>query len=142
QILELIEELQREKNMAVVLITHDLGVVARMADDVVVMYAGEIVEKGSADEIFYRPAHPYTIGLRAAMPSKDSSRETGLKPIEGTPPDLFAPPPGCAYFARCPHAMKLCELNDPPRFEISAHHYASCWLHHQSNPRPAAEVLR
>jgi oligopeptide/dipeptide ABC transporter ATP-binding protein len=133
QILELIDELQRKKGMAVVLITHDLGVVARMADDVCVMYAGEIIEKGTVDEIFYAPSHPYTHGLRAAMPSNDRTRG-GLKPIEGVPPDLFAPPIGCSYFARCPHAMKICEHYRPERFEISAHHYASCWLHHPDHP--------
>ena len=130
QILELLEDLQREKGMAIVLITHDLGVVARMADDVVVMYAGEIVEKGTVDEIFYESAHPYTLGLREAMPSKTSDRARGLKPIEGTPPDMFDPPPGCAYSARCPEAMRLCETHHPQRFEIRPHHYANCWLHH------------
>ena len=88
--------------MAIVLITHDLGVVARMADEVAVMYAGEIVEHGSADDVFYGAAHPYTLGLRAAMPSKDTSREAGLRPIEGAPPDLFAPPPGCALLRALP----------------------------------------
>jgi oligopeptide/dipeptide ABC transporter ATP-binding protein len=135
QILELIEELQREKGMAVVLITHDLGVVARMADDVVVMYAGEIVEKGAVDEIFYEPAHPYTRGLRAAMPSNERGRKRGLNPIEGTPPDMFSPPPGCAYSARCPAAMRICETRHPERFEISPHHYANCWLHHEQMPK-------
>lgn len=130
QILELIGELQAEHGMSVVLITHDLGVVARMADDVLVMYAGEIVEKGSVDDIFYESSHPYTSGLKAAMPNSTRSRSDGLDPIEGTPPDLFAPPPGCAYFARCPHAMQLCEQNSPYRFETGPHHYANCWLHH------------
>jgi oligopeptide/dipeptide ABC transporter ATP-binding protein len=135
QILELIEELQRDKGMAVVLITHDLGVVARMADDVVVMYAGEIVEKGAVDEIFYTPAHPYTRGLRAAMPSNERGRKQGLNPIEGTPPDMFAPPPGCAYSARCPEAMRLCATHHPARFEIGPHHYANCWLHDEQRPK-------
>jgi oligopeptide/dipeptide ABC transporter ATP-binding protein len=135
QILELIEELQRDKGMSVVLITHDLGVVARMADDVAVMYAGEIVEKGTVDEIFYEPAHPYTLGLKAAMPVSTSAREDGLRPIEGTPPDLFAPPPGCAYAARCPHAMQICERRHPERIEVSPHHHASCWLRHSEYVR-------
>lgn len=142
QILELIDELRRDKGMGVVLITHDLGVVARMADDVVVMYAGEIVEKGSADEIFYQPAHPYTHGLRAAMPSNERDRDRGLKPIEGMPPDLFSPPKGCSYFARCPSAMHICESHQPERFEISPHHYANCWLHHESCPKGLAEEVR
>jgi oligopeptide/dipeptide ABC transporter ATP-binding protein len=138
QILELIDELRRKKGMGVILITHDLGVVARMADDVVVMYAGEIVEKGTADEIFYQSAHPYTLGLRAAMPSNTGDRDRGLKPIEGMPPDLFSPPKGCSYYARCPNAMRLCEKNHPPRFEISPHHYANCWLHHENRPKGEA----
>ena len=110
--------------MAVVLITHNLGVVARMADDVAVMYAGEIVEKGSAEDIFYRASHPYTLGLQAAMPSSDPKREQGLQPIEGTPPDMFDPPKGCAYYARCPYAMRLCAQNHPERSPLNAHHYA------------------
>jgi oligopeptide/dipeptide ABC transporter ATP-binding protein len=140
QILDLLKELQRNTGMAIVLITHDLGVVARMADEVAVMYAGEIVEHGSADDVFYSPGHPYTIGLRAAMPSRDASR-AGLKPIEGSPPDLFAPPPGCPYFARCPHAMLLCEKEHPPAFELSASHEARCWLHHENAP-PRAPLQR
>jgi oligopeptide/dipeptide ABC transporter ATP-binding protein len=142
QLLELLEELQRKTGMAIVLITHDLGVVARMADDVAVMYAGEIIEKGSVDDVFYRSAHPYTLGLRAAMPSNDTSKAKGLLPIEGTPPDMFNPPAGCAYFARCPHAMRLCERNHPPRFPIGAAHHANCWLHHPDSPRAATELYR
>jgi oligopeptide/dipeptide ABC transporter ATP-binding protein len=104
------------------------------------MYAGEIVEHGSADDVFYSAGHPYTVGLRAAMPSKDTSR-TGLKPIEGSPPDLFAPPQGCAYFARCPHAMALCEPRHPPAFTLGANHTALCWLHHEGAP-PRAPLQR
>jgi oligopeptide/dipeptide ABC transporter ATP-binding protein len=133
QILDLLKELQRQAGMAIVLITHDLGVVARMADEVAVMYAGEIVEHGTADNVFYSAAHPYTAGLRAAMPSRDTSR-AGLRPIEGAPPDLFAPPAGCPYFARCPHAMVLCEGEHPPPFEVSPGHRARCWLHHADAP--------
>ena len=135
QILDLLKELQERNNMAIILITHDLAVVARMADDVVVMYAGEIVEKGSVDDIFYRSAHPYTLGLRAAMPSESRHVESGLQPIEGSPPDTFNPPPGCSYFARCPNAMRLCERNPPPRFEVSPHHYSNCWLHEPGAPK-------
>jgi oligopeptide/dipeptide ABC transporter ATP-binding protein len=95
--------------MSIILITHDLAVVARMADRVAVMYAGQIVESGTVDEIFYESAHPYTLGLRAAMPSNKTTREKKLTPILGSPPDLFHPPTGCGYFARCPYAMKSCE---------------------------------
>ena len=142
QVLDLLEELQRKKGMAIVLITHDLGVVARMADDVVVMYAGEIVESGSVDDVFYRSAHPYTLGLKAAMPSHATSRAAGLQPIEGTPPDLFDPPEGCGYLARCPHAMRLCEPQRPLRFEVGPEHHAMCWLHHPDAPRRADELYR
>jgi oligopeptide/dipeptide ABC transporter ATP-binding protein len=135
QILDLLKELQRKNDMAIVLITHDLAVVARMADDVVVMYAGEIVEKGTVDDVFYRAAHPYTLGLRAAMPSENRDDGEGLRPIEGSPPDTFKPPPGCSYFARCPNAMRLCENHHPPRFEVNPHHYASCWLHEAQAPK-------
>ena len=142
QILDLMGELQRANDMAIVLITHDLGVVARMADDVLVMYAGEVVERGPVDDIFYRSAHPYTLGLRAAMPSnrKDANRE--LTPIDGSPPDLFAPPSGCGYFARCPHAMAACENNRPMAFDLAAGHRARCWLHHPDCDQDAGEVWR
>ncbi|MGD8832786.1 MAG: ABC transporter ATP-binding protein, partial [Pseudomonadales bacterium] len=118
QILDLMKDLQRETGMAIVLITHDLAVVARMADRVAVMYAGQIVERGTVDDLFYRSAHPYTLGLKAAMPSNDPTAEHRLTPIDGSPPDLFHPPPGCAYFARCPYAMRVCEQNDPPEFVL------------------------
>jgi oligopeptide/dipeptide ABC transporter ATP-binding protein len=140
QILDLLEALQRKNGMAIVLITHDLGVVARMADEVAVMYAGEIVERGAVDDVFYRPAHPYALGLKAAMPSNSTTKEQGLAPIEGSPPDLFHPPAGCAYFARCPYAMRLCEPNHPPRFDVGEGHYSRCWLHHPNAPRRVAEL--
>ncbi len=140
QILDLMRELQGETGMAIVLITHDLGVVARMADEVAVMYAGKIVEHGTAEDIFYRSAHPYTCGLRAAMPVNDRSRQARLQPIEGRPPDLFAPPPGCGYAPRCPHAMQLCERERPPQFHLGAGHYSRCWLHHELSRQQPAEI--
>jgi oligopeptide/dipeptide ABC transporter ATP-binding protein len=140
QILDLLKELQRRNGMAIVLITHDLGVVARMADDVVVMYAGEIVESGTADDIFYRAAHPYTLGLKAAMPSNKTSKSVGLRPIEGIPPDCFDPPVGCGYANRCPYAMRVCEPNRPPQFEVDPAHQAMCWLHHPGTPRHATDL--
>ncbi len=142
QILDLLRELQGSTGMAIILITHNLGVVAHLADDVAVMYAGEIVEQGTAEDVFYRSAHPYTLGLRAAMPLNDPARKHGLKPIEGTPPDMFDPPRGCAYFARCPYAMSVCEKNAPPRFEIGPHHHSHCWVHHSDAPPGAREQLR
>ncbi len=131
QVLDLMGDLQREHGTAIILITHDLGVVARMADEVAVMYAGQIVERGSVDDIFYRPAHPYTVGLRAAMPSNNPDAQHRLLPIEGSPPDLFSPPTGCAYAARCPHAMRICSTDEPAPFVVGKDHYGKCWLHHE-----------
>jgi oligopeptide/dipeptide ABC transporter ATP-binding protein len=132
QILDLMSDLQRETGMAIILITHDLGVVARMADEVVVMYAGQIAEKGSVDDVFYRSSHPYTLGLRAAMPNNDPARTHELQPIDGSPPDLFHPPAGCAYAARCPYAMRVCGTSDPEPTFMAKQHYARCWQHHES----------
>jgi len=134
QILQLMREIQKEKGMSIVLITHDLGVVASIADDVAVMYAGQVVERGSVDNIFYHSAHPYTIGLKGAMPENDPSNRKKLQAIEGSPPDLFKPPAGCGYFARCPHAMKLCEAREPEASHPSAGHMTRCWLHHEKSP--------
>lgn len=142
QVLDLMEDLQRNTGMAIILITHDLGVVARMADEVVVMYAGQVAERGGVDDVFYRSAHPYTLGLKAAMPSNDPDRASAterLLPIEGSPPDLFHPPHGCAYAARCPYAMEVCAERDPGPFHLADHHFARCWLHHPD--APAVEEL-
>jgi oligopeptide/dipeptide ABC transporter ATP-binding protein len=134
QILELMYELQQEKGMSIILITHDLGVVARMAHEVAVMYAGQIVERGEVDEVFYRPSHPYTLGLQAAMPRIEQDKTRKLVPIEGAPPDLFMPPAGCGYFARCPFAMKLCEEEFPPVFDVGNSHGSRCWLQYTGAP--------
>jgi oligopeptide/dipeptide ABC transporter ATP-binding protein len=134
QILDLMKDLQTETGMAIVLITHDLGVVARMADEVAVMYAGKVVEHGSVDDVFYRSAHPYTLGLKAAMPSNDPDKQHSLQPIEGSPPDLFAPPAGCGYCARCPSAMTVCDSTDPSATFLSDSHFSCCWLHHPDAP--------
>lgn len=140
QLLDLMAQLQRDEGMSIILITHDLGVVARMADDVAVMYAGQIVETGTVDDVFYRGGHPYTQGLRRATPSNDPEHPRELRPIDGTPPDLFHPPKGCGYYARCPHAMALCEAHLPPAFEITRNpgsdltHRARCWLQHPQAP--------
>ncbi len=129
QILKLLKSLQREHGMAIILITHDLGVVARMADEVSVMYAGQVVETGSVDDVFYRSAHPYTLGLKQAMPQ--GSSRAPLVPIEGSPPDLFSPPTGCGYFDRCPEAMRICESRMPEAFILSGAHSSRCWLEHK-----------
>ena len=140
QILELMAELQRTENMSIILITHDLAVVARMADEVAVMYAGQIVETGSVDDIFYESSHPYTLGLKSAMPSNTGSREKKLTPINGSPPDLFSPPQGCGYFTRCPYAMRLCEKKQPINFVVRGkqNHRSRCWLQHGDAPEVAA----
>jgi len=131
QILSLLRDLRREHGMSILLITHDLGVVAQMADDVAVMYAGLLVEQGTVDDVFYRSAHPYTLGLRQAMPHGDGRHgRARLEPIAGSPPDLFSPPPGCPYFDRCPWAMKACGPNLPPLWPVAPGHGARCWLHH------------
>ncbi|NJN53200.1 MAG: ABC transporter ATP-binding protein [Gammaproteobacteria bacterium] len=141
QILDLMADLQRDTGMAIVLITHDLGVVARMADHVCVMYAGQIVEHGSVDDVFYRSGHPYTLGLRDAMPKLTEDKSHALKPIEGSPPDLFSPPRGCGYFARCPHAMRVCESHMPTTVSIEADHGARCWLHDAGSTRAVPRLF-
>ena len=140
QILDLLQELQKETGMAIVLITHDLGVVARLADQVAVMYAGKIVEHGSVEDIFYRSAHPYTLGLRKAMPTNDPQKNSVLSPIPGSPPDLFSPPLGCGYCARCPWAMSLCKGKSPEAFYLNPEHFSKCWLHHHQSPIKPKEL--
>ncbi|MEP5765759.1 MAG: ABC transporter ATP-binding protein [Halieaceae bacterium] len=140
QVLELMKEIQREDHMAIILITHDLGVVARMADRVAVMYAGEVVESGTVDDIFYRASHPYTQGLQQAMPDLHQHGVDNLQAIPGSPPDLFAPPPGCAYHPRCPHAMQICSRVDPASSDIAAGHKAACWLNHPQSPTASGDA--
>lgn len=135
QILDLLQDIQRETGMAIILITHDLAVVARMADKVAVMYAGQIVEAATVNELFYESAHPYTLGLKLAMPSAESDENHELKPIPGSPPDLFSPPTGCAYCARCPWHMEVCQTDDPVTFKLSETHTSRCWLQHSRQPR-------
>ena len=142
QILNLIRDLQRLRNMSVILITHDLGVVAHMADEVVVMYAGEVIETGSVDDIFYRSGHPYTQGLKSAMPRNQDREAQRLDPIAGSPPDLFDPPKGCGYYDRCPHAMRVCETNRPPLLPMNGgRHKCACWLHDAAAPVEVRESL-
>jgi oligopeptide/dipeptide ABC transporter ATP-binding protein len=133
QVLQLMQELRRATGMSIILITHDLAVVARMADRVAVMYAGQIVEVGGIDDVFYRSAHPYTVGLKNALPRSGTHRSR-LTAIEGSPPDLSQPPRGCGYFDRCPHAMTLCESHVPDLLEVGSGHAARCWLQHPRAP--------
>jgi oligopeptide/dipeptide ABC transporter ATP-binding protein len=128
QILELITELQRELNMAMILITHNLGVVAETCDNVVVMYAGRPVERATVDATFTDPKHPYTWGLLHSIP-KLYERKERLIPIEGQPPSLIDLPPGCSFAPRCPFAMEICVKADPPEYPVGANHTARCFLH-------------
>ncbi|MBF0624577.1 MAG: ABC transporter ATP-binding protein [Magnetococcales bacterium] len=135
QILDLLASLQRQRGMAIVLITHDLGVVARLAHRVAVMYAGLVVESAPVEALFAHPGHPYTVGLRQALPDPDPGEKRPLQPIPGAPPNLSDPPAGCGYAPRCPHAMRLCRDRPPPLFELGPDHQARCWLHHPQAPR-------
>ena len=127
QILELMKTLQKELGMAIVMITHDLGVVAQMCDEVIVMYAGSICEQGTVDEIFYNPQHEYTKGLLRSIPSVNSAG-TKLQPISGTPIDLLNMPKGCSFAPRCESAMKICLTDKAPNTVINDNHKATCWL--------------
>ncbi|AEN91424.1 ABC transporter ATP-binding protein [Priestia megaterium] len=144
QILELMKDIQKKTDTSIIFITHDLGVVANVADRVAVMYAGQIVEMGTVDEVFYDPKHPYTWGLLASMPSLDNEAEEELAAIPGTPPDLTNPPKGDAFAARNPYAMKIDFEQEPPMFKISDTHYAKTWLLHPDAPKvePPASVQR
>lgn len=131
QILELIKSLQKSMNTSVMLITHDLGVVANMADRVMVVYAGKIVESGVVDDVFYKPQHPYTWGLLSSIPTLELKNKEKLPSIEGTPPDLFSPPTGCAFAARCAFAMKICKEMYPETADLGKGHHCACWLLHE-----------
>lgn len=133
QILELINKLKRERNLSVIFITHDLGVVANMADRIAVMYAGKIVEEGTADDIFYDPRHPYTWALLSSMPDLDTNEK--LDAIPGTPPNMIYPPKGDAFAARNKYALKIDFEEQPPEFEVSPTHTASTWLLHPDAPK-------
>ena len=128
QILDLISDLKEKNNMAVIFITHDLGVIAQAAQKVAVMYAGKIVEQGDVEDIFYRPRHPYTLGLLRSMPRVDAEEYERLIPIEGTPVDMLNPPSGCPFGPRCEHCMKICLRMEPPKIDIGNGHTSSCWL--------------
>ena len=134
QILELIKDLQEKTGVAVIFITHDLGVVANMADRVAVMYAGKIIEYGTSDDIFYDPKHPYTWGLLGSMPTLDIG-DNDLYNIPGTPPDLMDPPKGDAFALRSAYTMKIDHLAEPPMFKVSDTHYAATWLLHPLAPK-------
>ena len=129
QVLNLMNTLRTEFKAAIMFITHDLGVIAHMADDVVVMYLGRIVEKASVDNIFLKPKHPYTIGLMNSIPSLTTTKEQRLIPIEGVVPDILQAGEGCGFESRCPEKMEQCIRLTPPLTEVAPEHYAACWLH-------------
>jgi oligopeptide transport system ATP-binding protein len=142
QILELLRELQERLGMSIVLITHDLGVVATTAHRIAVMYGGKIVETGTLREIFYNPQMPYTWGLLASIPLPTADRSQELIPIPGSPPSALDPPKGCPFTARCPYAMQICADEMPEYTPFSDEHKAACWLHHQMAPNvePPARI--
>ena len=132
QILELMMELKEKLGMAIIMITHDLGVVASMCDRIAVMYAGRIVEYGTTDDIFYNPKHEYTKGLLKSIPRLDAKEHERLVPIEGTPIDLLNPPAGCPFAPRCSNCMKICLRENPPRTDFSETHYAHCFMNQKA----------
>ncbi|MGL5152501.1 MAG: ABC transporter ATP-binding protein [Clostridium sp.] len=135
QILELIKDLKDRLNTSVILITHDLGVVAGLADRIVVMYGGKVVETGIAREVFYNTKHPYTKTLLKAVPRLDLKNKEELIAIPGTPPDLLNPPVGCPFAARCNYAMPICKKQEPSVSKFDKEHEAYCWLHHEYAPK-------
>jgi len=143
QVLELIKKIQKNRNLTVILITHDLGVVANVADRVAVMYAGKIVEMGTTDDIFYDPRHPYTWNLFAAMPDLETESEDELISIPGTPPNMLFPPKGDAFAPRNKMAMRIDFEKEPPMFKISDTHSAATWLLHKDAPKvEMPEIVR
>ena len=135
QILDLMRKIKQTINTSIILITHDLGVVAEMCDRVNVMYGGVIVEQGLTRDIFYNTKHPYTAGLLKSVPNPERLGKEPLKPIMGTPPDLLNPPKGCPFYQRCDFAMRACKENMPPLFQIDENHKSACWLNHKDAPK-------
>ncbi len=128
QILELMKELKEKFNTSIMLITHDLGIVADLCSRIVVMYAGVIVEEGAVRDIFYNPKHPYTWGLLKSIPKVNMTSKERLVPIDGQPPDLLKPPAGCPFVPRCRYAMRICQQQHPALYFVSENHRAACWL--------------
>jgi len=137
QILNLLKGIQKELHTSIIFITHDLGVIAELCEDVVVMYGGMIMEKGSVNDIFYNPQHPYTKGLHQSIPKDIVGQKERLVPIDGSPPDLLSPPQGCPFSPRCKHAMEICLEKPAPSYKISEAQESACWL--QDNDAPDVE---
>lgn len=131
QVLELIQDIQKKLDSSVIMITHDLGVVASMCHRIIIMYGGMVVEEGTDENIFYEARHPYTWGLLASITNPDSDEREPLIPIPGSPPDLLTPPKGCPFVDRCSHAMAICKERIPPYTQISEKHRCACWLEQQ-----------
>jgi len=132
QILDLLKDLQKKMGMSVLLITHDLGVVAEVADDAIVMYGGSIQEAGTVEEVLKEPLHPYTVGLLHSIPSIEGAGKNGeekLNCIRGTVPNLLDLPEGCVFYPRCDCAMEICKTKRPPVVQIGEHRRVACWLH-------------
>lgn len=142
QILELMTDLKDKINTSIILITHDLGVVANVCSRINVMYGGLIAETGTTRDIFYYPKHPYTWGLLRSIPNPKNLVKQRLIPIDGTPPDLLKPPAGCPFAPRCDYAMKICMTKRPPMFEFDEAHKAACWLNHPDAPKVEPPVGR
>ncbi|MDF2673004.1 MAG: oligopeptide/dipeptide transporter, ATP-binding protein [Clostridiales bacterium] len=134
QILDIMKDLKNKINTSIILITHDLGVVADICSRINVMYGGIVVESGTKRDIFYNPRHPYTVGLLASVPNPKKIAKERLSPIDGQPPDLLQPPVGCPFTPRCKYAMKICDAQLPPNFDICQGHRAACWLNHPDAP--------
>ena len=135
QILKLMNDLKKEKGTSILFITHDLGVVANIAQKIAVMYSGIIVESGTCEDIFYRPRHPYTWALICSVPRLDLKNKQELATIPGTPPDLLNPPVGCPFCTRCSYCMPICKEEMPEATEFGGEHKAACWLHHPMAPK-------
>lgn len=140
QILDLMKDLKGKLDTSIILITHDLGVVADLCSRINVMYGGLIIEEGTTEDIFYRSKHPYTWGLLRSVPNPKSELKEKLIPIEGQPPDLLKPPVGCPFTARCDYAMKICKEKQPPLFDIAKGHKSACWLCHENAPKVKSPI--
>ena len=134
QILDLLKTIKKDLDTSIIFITHDLGVIAELCQDVIVMYGGMIMEKGTVDEIFYNPQHPYTKGLHQSIPKDVVGQKNRLIPIPGSPPDLMSPPKGCPFSPRCPFAMEACIKEAPPLYKISETQVSACWLQDPNAP--------
>lgn len=134
QILDLLKNIQKKLGTSIIFITHDLGVIAELCENVVVMYGGMVMERGTVAEIFYSPQHPYTKGLHQSIPKDIVGKRDRLIPIEGSPPDLMDPPKGCPFSPRCKHAMQICIEDSAPLAKITETQYSACWLQHEDAP--------